>query len=276
VSQLQALRATARNRYLACLFLPRETREAIATLHNFDMEITAIQERISEPMPGEIRIQWWRDVMAGGRVLEARANPLAASLMDVISRFELPVETFDAYLQARIFDLYHDPMPDWPVFEAYAGETRSALLRWSALVCGAEQGRQLADVCGHGGVAVALTQVLANAGLMRNRAKLFLPISLLADMGLTRDEWFEAPPDERHSMALRRSKDLVKSHVAKANGALSILGKRERSALLPVTLARRLAEQLPSNPKFWLGQVHNLSPLRAQFTLFRASIRGIL
>ena len=41
---------------------------------------------------------------------------------------------FDDYLEARIFDLYDDPMPGRAELEGYCGETASALIQLAALV----------------------------------------------------------------------------------------------------------------------------------------------
>ena len=49
-----------------------------------------MRDRVREPMPGEIRLQWWRDVLNGERAGEAAANPVAAALIETIARFALP------------------------------------------------------------------------------------------------------------------------------------------------------------------------------------------
>ena len=45
-----------------------------------------MRDTVSEPMPGEIRYQWWRDA------IEARqggGNPVAEALLDTIGKFNL-------------------------------------------------------------------------------------------------------------------------------------------------------------------------------------------
>ncbi|KAG1700601.1 Taurine--pyruvate aminotransferase [Nymphon striatum] len=88
-------------------------------------------------MPGEIRIQWWRDLLKSGD--NVGSGPLAEALMEVVAEKNLPGEILDNYLQARIFDLYQDPMPDVGTYEGYLGETVSSLLNLILLSCGSEQ-----------------------------------------------------------------------------------------------------------------------------------------
>lgn len=60
---LAPLRDTDRDRYLACLLAPREKRHSLACLYAFYAEIARIRDVIREPLPGEIRLQWWRDLL---------------------------------------------------------------------------------------------------------------------------------------------------------------------------------------------------------------------
>src|SRR5262249_48021126 len=60
------LRAADRDRFLATLFAPAEHRAALFALYVFNVEITRVREAAREPLAGEIRLQWWSDVLGGG------------------------------------------------------------------------------------------------------------------------------------------------------------------------------------------------------------------
>ena len=83
-----------RDRYLADLFAPADARPHLFALHAFNVEIARVRGKVSEPMPGEIRLQWWREHLRGehggsrwrphpalrrSRPLPAAHLPLAAS-----------------------------------------------------------------------------------------------------------------------------------------------------------------------------------------------------
>jgi phytoene synthase len=66
------VREADRDRYLAALFAPADRRGALFSLYAFDIEISRIRDLAREPMPGEIRLQWWREVLEGVRAGERR------------------------------------------------------------------------------------------------------------------------------------------------------------------------------------------------------------
>lgn len=54
-----------RDRYLSVLYAPEDKRGALATLYAFNAEIARIRDLVHEPLPGEVRLQWWRDLING-------------------------------------------------------------------------------------------------------------------------------------------------------------------------------------------------------------------
>ena len=93
-------------RYIASLYLDEELRQVAFALFAFDVEISRIASQVSEPMPGEIRIQWWRDALRSSQ--QDVGHPVAEALKFIIDKYQLPLDKFDAILNAHIFDLYHD------------------------------------------------------------------------------------------------------------------------------------------------------------------------
>src|SRR5664279_1881901 len=81
------VREADRERYLAALFAPAEHRDALYSLYAFNVEISRVRDLAREPMPGEIRLQWWREMLAGERDGEAAAHPVASSLMATLKRY---------------------------------------------------------------------------------------------------------------------------------------------------------------------------------------------
>ena len=88
------VRAADKDRFLAALFAPAEQRRRLHALYAFNIEIARVREVAREPMPGEIRLQWWRDVHRRARAAaRSPANPVAAALLAAtIVRYRLPVE----------------------------------------------------------------------------------------------------------------------------------------------------------------------------------------
>ena len=68
----EMVRAGDKDRFLATLFAPEKYRRALHALYAFNLEIARVRELAREPMPGEIRLQWWRDALLRGGQGEAR------------------------------------------------------------------------------------------------------------------------------------------------------------------------------------------------------------
>ena len=98
--------------FLCGLFAPEQVREPLYALEAFDIEVRRIRSTVSEPLLGQIRLQWWRQVVedAHGASPPSR-HPVADALADVIRRHGLPREALDRILNARAKDL-EPTLPD--------------------------------------------------------------------------------------------------------------------------------------------------------------------
>src|ERR1700741_781094 len=129
------VRTADKDRFLATLFAPAGKRGPLFALYAFNAEIASVRERAREPMPGEIRLQWWRDVINGERGGEAAANPVAAALTDAVARFSLPKPPLLDLIEAHAFDLYDDPMPTVEALEGYVRHTSGTAFGLAAQIC---------------------------------------------------------------------------------------------------------------------------------------------
>ncbi len=92
------VRRADRDRYLAAILAPRAVRRYLLALYALDLEIQAIADRVTEPMAGEIRIQWWRDWLKAHRKLGRGGNPVADALGTTIDARDLTVALLHDYL----------------------------------------------------------------------------------------------------------------------------------------------------------------------------------
>lgn len=49
------------DRWLTTLFAPDASRPGLFALYAFNAEIARARESVSQPMIGQIRLQWWRE-----------------------------------------------------------------------------------------------------------------------------------------------------------------------------------------------------------------------
>lgn len=234
---LELLAAMDRPAYVACLYLPEHAREPIAALKGFERETRRIRRLVSEPMPGEIRLQWWRDVLSGERRAEGTANPLAAALLAAVDQYGLSAPLLERLADARIFDLYDDPMPTVSDLEAYCGQTWSTAVQMSCQVL--RQGEPLPDgtAAGHAGCALGFAWILESLAEHRRKGQMFVPLEIASACGLDR-EAFLADPDRARSDALVDAMcGLASDHLVAASKAISELDKDARIAFADLALA---------------------------------------
>ena len=268
----ELVRDLDRDRYIADLFAPADKRAALMALHAFNVEIARVREAITNPMAGEVRLQWWSEALIGGARGDVRANPVAAALLDAIEAYRLPRETFFALLDARIFDLYEDPMPSVNDLEGYAGETSSALIRLAGIILTGAADRGWADAAGHAGVAYAITGLLRSFPFHARRGQCYVPLDILAAHGLKRDDAVSGSASPALGAALAEMRALARRHHDLAVAGLRGADPRLLPAFLPLTLVpgdlRRMER---AHDPFVL--VPAAPPLARLWTLWRGSRR---
>ena len=273
---LAALREADIDRYLALLLMPEGVRNDVLALFLFNSEIASIRDRIREALPGEVRLQWWRDVLSGERDGEAGAHPVASALLELIERRAMPVAPLVAMCDARVFDLYDDPMPDRTSYEGYAGETASALLQMSAFLLDPEASGRSATVSGHAGVAQAVAGHLLMLPISRARGQVFIPGDLLVATGLDREAFLSGADTERVANAVRAFAGFGRDHLDKARRALTDLPATIRPAYLPVALAESVFDRAEREGAGCLSTSIRLPQWRRQWQLWNAARRGLI
>jgi phytoene synthase len=225
------VRAADKDRYLAALFAPADRRGPLFALYAFNAEIAGIRDRIREPMAGEIRLQWWRDVLNGERGDEAAANPVAAGLLQAMARHALPAQRLFDLVEAHAFDLYDDPMPSMEALEGYVRHTSGTVFDMAARICGAPAGAA-AD---HAGLAYGVTALLRAFALHASRRQFFVPMQFLDD-GAMPEQAFAGQSSAELTKALGMLRDRAQNHLAAFERALAQAPRVAMPALLPAAL----------------------------------------
>lgn len=267
-----ALKQSDPDQFFATLFVPEEKRAAIMALRAFAAEMARIPYLVSEPALGEIRFQWWVEVLSGARDGEAAANPLASALLDAVRRYHLPADALQGLIGARVEDLYADPPPTMNDLEGRLGECFSVPYRLATMILAPVSSRAVADVAGHGGVAEGLTDLLARWPSLLRRARVMIPNDVMAQFGVTREIVLAGTESAKTRLALEHLAQLAEMHRAKASAALSGLREEEAAAFLPLALVGPLLTRVR---RAMPDAVAALPQWRVQFELWRASRRDV-
>ncbi|WP_173931523.1 phytoene/squalene synthase family protein [Chelativorans sp. Marseille-P2723] len=262
-------------RYLSALYAPAELRGSLLALYAFNAELAAVRDRIREPLPGEIRLQWWRDALSSLDDPAAEAgHPVAAALIETIRRHKLPVEPFQNMIEARVFDLYDDPMPSRGDLEGYSGETASALIQLSALILDPQAAVVTADLAGHAGCAQAIAGILRMLPIHRRRGQSYIPLDVLAAAGATRDTFIEGTDREAAARAVEAMVALGREHLAAFTEGAGALPVSLRPAYLPLALTGAYFDRIQSLADKALDESASLPPWRRHWLLLKHAKGG--
>lgn len=270
----EEVRRHDRERFLADLFAPEPARRHLFALHAFNLEIARVRELVSSPMPGEIRLQWWRDVLAGKAAGDAAGNPVAAAIIETLSLNALPAPALDRLIEARIFDLYNDPMPSLADLEGYAGETNSVLIQCAAMILAGGRDPGTADAAGHAGVALAIVGLLRALPLHAGRQQLYLPGDMMKTSGVSAEDIFSGRTTPALRTLLAELRTVARGHLAEARRRLGSVDRALLPAFLPLALVEPLLARMERGGYDPLKDLVELAPWRSQWLLWRAARRG--
>ncbi len=263
-----------KDRFLATLFAPQKYRRALYALYAFNLEVARVRELAREPMPGEVRLQWWRDVLAGGGHGDVAANPVAAALRDVVVRYRLPPEMLGDLIDARGFDIYDDPMASVADLELYAVRTSSALIELASRILGDGKDPGTGDLAGHAGVAYAIAGLLRALPVHAARRQLYVPMELLQRYGAQAEDVFAGEATTELRAALAELRLRARKHLDAAQAMIRTMPPAIAPALLPVALVRPTLDRMERR-RYRPFSPADLPQWRRQWILWRAARTGL-
>ncbi len=253
------VRASARahdfDRYLAALLGPREARDDLVTLAATLGEIARVPALVKEPMMGEVRLTWWRDELAKPADAEPGGHPVADAMRAVIARHGLPKDAIEGLTEARVLDLYADPVTTEADLLAYLDATEGAGFGLAARILGLPDDEAVLTAAGR---AFGLTRLLLSLPRLKQRGRDPLPVIL----GMSGEEkvalWIKRAANEL---------DRARSQLAETRAGIM-------PAVLPLALVEPYlrALQKPGHDP-WMTPTE-ISPFARVWRLWRAHLRG--
>lgn len=186
-------RANDWERYLVSLFAPTTHRASLWAIYAFNHEVAKIRETVTEPMLGEIRLQWWREAIEGIYTGTLREHQVVLALATAVERGNLPLKQFDALINARSKDLKDIPFETTADYMEYL-EQSSAPLHILALRCLAAEQEAAIECATKVGTAYALVGVLRSAPFFFQQNRIPFPRDLMDEYHITERSLFALTP----------------------------------------------------------------------------------
>jgi len=141
-------------RWLSLMAGPVPARARLLPLYAFNLEVARAPWVSREPQIGQMRLEWWRDVLseiaAGGPV---RRHEVATPLAEILSPGA--AWALDGLVEARYWDLNREPFETTAALTAHLEATGGRLLLTAAELLGAEGDKAALMDAGYAGALAA-------------------------------------------------------------------------------------------------------------------------
>ncbi len=248
------------DRFLTSLFAPEGMRDRLHTLYAFNTEIARIRETVSEPLIGQMRLQWWRDVLTAVAQGERpqKGHPVAEPLADLIIDTNLSFSHFEALLTAREMDVAEESVESFTDLIDYCSNT-SSTLSLLALECLEVTDETTFKAAQSLGVAWALTGIARSVRHYALAGKAVLPASMMEEANLTLHDLQSPDASRKTAPAISKLVNAARDYLQQTRRVKKSVDLRA----MPVLLHSVLAEQ-------YLSQIE-----RCDFDLFHPRLKAM-
>lgn len=131
----QAARETESLRYFSALLAGPPLQHDLIAIAAFSGEISRVRHAVRDPLLGEIRLQWWHDVLTAPPEEEISVPP-AAAFRAFLQRRALPPDPALDFITAHIEALGTPPFATLASLEDFASHTEGAIFLLGAAAAG--------------------------------------------------------------------------------------------------------------------------------------------
>jgi NADH dehydrogenase [ubiquinone] 1 alpha subcomplex assembly factor 6 len=232
------------DRFQTALFAPSGRRESLFALYAFNYEVARVRETVSEPVLGQIRLQWWRESIAaafeGGPV---RHHIVVEALTAAIRACALTRAHFERLVDAREQDLDQAPSASLAALQDYAEATSARLVYLALESLGVRD--PAAEKAGfHIGVAYALAGLLRAMPFRARAGRMIVPADVAAQTALDTADYRALRSTRALRAAAAEIAAAASRHLASARIHRHSIARRALPALLPAIVAERSLTRL--------------------------------
>jgi len=252
------------DRWLGSLFTPEPVRHHVMALIAFNIEIARIRETVSEPMLGDIRLQWWRDTISDLSKGTVRLHPVAEALNDLNKETKIDFNLMQEMIDMRAKDLDPAPIATEGEMIVYAEATGGNLHRLIYAALGARERADAVEAVMRSGRAYALNGILRAIPFHAKYDLLLLPLNLLSDYGLEAGTVFKADNKSAFRDVVASLKEFIDDDFAEAFDKSLSLNRAEKPAVLCNALTGIYQKNLeksgfePADPKVNPGSIRKI------------------
>ncbi len=251
-------------------FLPTPRRNAITALYAFCREVDDVVDEVTDPAVARMKLAWWRSEIAA--VFEATPqHPVALALTDVVGRYALPREHFDAIIDGMTMDLDQNRYQDFATLERYCYRVAGVVGLLSAEIFG-YQDPATRTYARDLGIAFQLTNIIRDVGEDAQRSRIYLPQDELRRFGVSDADILGRKVTPAFQKLMAYQVERARSCYAKALAALPRRDRRaQRPGLMMAAVYRALLAEIERDGFRVLDRRISLAPLYKAWVAWKTS-----
>ncbi len=241
-----------RDRFLCSLFAPASSLEDIHTILAFNIEISKSREMVSDGLLGEMRLQWWRDIVSSICLQDTVFDTdhyLVSGLQSIIQKYKLKCGLFTDLINARSRDMIDDAPKNEAELTSYSYGTTAVLNRiLIEIMCQSNESlsKNLIKISNHAGIAWSITGIIRASSVLSKYKRIYIPVSLMEKNNFTIYEFQSQKVTQGIKAAIGQLVSLARNEINQARKVPIDFDKR---TYLPVLLQLSLADMYLSRIK---------------------------
>jgi phytoene synthase len=208
--------------------------------------------------------------LEGKRDDEARANPVAAALIETLDKYRLARTTLIDLADARTFELYDDPFATIPELEAYAERSHAPVVMCAAAILGVG-GTKVATAARHAAIATVICDLLRSFPSRVSRGHLHVPLDLLNRHGVQPADVFGGQSSDGLLIALAEMRRLARDRVRAFKEFVSAVPAAAVPAFLPAAVIPLYLDRMEAKSYQPFHTAIEVPEWRRQWALWRAA-----
>lgn len=227
---MEQVRLHDRDRFLCSVFADAAGRQRLWALYALNLELAQVRAAVTDPLPGQIRLQWWREAVSEAYQGRPRAHPVVRALTGLAP--VVPESGLQALIDARAQD-FDNSFATGAALLAYLDATAGRLCQLAAVALGGKAD----EVALHAGRAWGLCQVVRAVAFEARHNRLLLPTDLMQQEGARALDVQRQQVTEGLRKVIERLAQQAQTALDTARAGRAGVPGSALPALLPCTLA---------------------------------------
>ncbi|KIY48633.1 hypothetical protein FISHEDRAFT_42934 [Fistulina hepatica ATCC 64428] len=186
--------------FLVSHFFPEPLQDTFFALKAFNVDLALVQDTVSNPTIGQMRMQFWRDIVKSlhsENIADIPHHPVALALWEASKQFHLPAYYLRKIVDARDAELLTPVHMTVDSLTQHAEATASSMHYLLLSALGLSSSEALSHAASHLGVAQTIAILLRALPFHAKHGRMVIPAEITAKHRVQQEDVFRNGPRAR-------------------------------------------------------------------------------